>query len=135
MNRAQMMMDHIEKAAIQYAKGAEPAHRDAVRAEIQIRQLEQQIRGLCDEIARMRPPPSSPANRLHVESMGVGWTVDYYYTPAHAATEFCPRAEEEIEVVRVYAMDPVDLSLCLTDETMRHIERQISDIINGRIES
>lgn len=135
MNRAQMLLDHIEKAAIQYAKGAEPAHRDAVRAEMQIRQLEQQIRSLLDEIASMRWPECTAQYRLYVESMGVTWAVDYYYTPAHPATEFCPRADEEIEVVRVYAADPKDISLCLTDETMRNIERQISDIINGRVES
>lgn len=134
-NRAQMIIDGIENSAIQYAKGAEPEHRDAVRREMQIRMLEQHIRSLCEEV-RLSYPLRAPSgqHQMEVKASGTEWVVNFGYQPRENRSYDHPGYAEEVELCSVFTNGVQDIWRHLGTDTTDAIEREISNQINGRIE-
>lgn len=134
MNRAQMIIDGIENSAIQYAKGAEPEHREAVRCEMQIRMLEQHIRSLCEEV-RLSYPLRAPSGQHQMEVLAAGteWVVNFGYQPRENRSFDHPGYAEDVELCSVFTNGVQDVWKHLDVTVTDAIEQAISDQINGRI--
>jgi hypothetical protein len=132
-NRAQMIIDGIQNSAVQYAKGAEPSHREAVQAEMQVRMLEQHIRMLCEEVRASYPLPAPKgAHQIDVQAGGTEWTVNFYYQPAESRSHDHPGYAEDIELCNVFTNGPVDVWKHLGTDATDAIEQAISNQINGK---
>jgi hypothetical protein len=128
-----MLIDGIKNSAAQYAKGAEPAHREAVQAEMQVRMLEQHIRSLCEEVRKSYPLPAPKgAHQIDVQAGGTEWTVNFYYQPSESRSLVSPAFAEDIELCNVFTNGPVDVWKHLGTDATDAIEQAISNQINGK---